>query len=65
MKMLEVLKEKMNKFLKEIQENTNKKWRRLITPFRKLRKKNTSKQLKESNKTVLELKMETESIKKS
>ena len=41
--MIDILKEEMNKFLKEIYENT-------------------SKQLKEINKTVQDLKMERESI---
>jgi hypothetical protein len=40
MKMIGVLKEKMNKSLKEIQENTNKKWRKLIITLKKLRKNN-------------------------
>ena len=37
MKMTEVLKEKMNKLLKEIQENTNN-WRKGINPLKKIKK---------------------------
>ena len=59
MKMIEVLKEEMNKPLKESQENTNNQ-RKLINTFKK-----EQNSWKEINKTVQDLKMETEAIKKS
>ena len=48
MTMIEILKDKMNKSLKEIQENTNKQLE----------------ELKETTETVPDLKMEIEAIKK-
>jgi hypothetical protein len=54
MMMVEDLKKDFNNSLKEIQENTAKE-----------KRKNTSKQVMEMNKTILDLKMEVDTIKKT
>ena len=41
MKMKEVLKEKMNKSLKEIQENINKKMEKINNHLKEIKKKST------------------------
>jgi hypothetical protein len=60
MKMIEVLKKKTNKSLKETRENINNGMK-LINPLNKAKKI----QLKEMNKPVCDPKMEIEPIKKT
>jgi uncharacterized protein YlxW (UPF0749 family) len=68
MMMIEILKKNLNKFLKEIQDNTDKQLEALKEETQKSLKElqeNTKKQVKELNKTIQDLKMEIETIKKS
>jgi uncharacterized protein YukE len=68
MKMVEDLKEDINNFLKEIQENTSKQVETLKEETHKSHEEiqeNTIKQVKELNKTIQDLKNEIETIKKS
>jgi transposase-like protein len=68
MKMIEDFKEDINNSLKETQMNTGKKVEALKEePHKPLKdiEENTNKQVKSLNKTVQDLKMETETIKKS
>ena len=50
MKMIEVLKEEINKSLKEIQKNTNKQLKKVNKSFKECQEKKT-KQLQEMNKS--------------
>jgi hypothetical protein len=59
MMMVEDIKKVFNKSLKEIQENTTKELQVLIE-----KQENTSKQMMEMNKTMLDLKREVDTIKK-
>jgi prefoldin subunit 5 len=66
--MIEIFKKDMNNSLKEIQENTGKQVEYLKEETQKFLKElqeNTIKQVKELNKTIQDLKMKIESIKKS
>jgi hypothetical protein len=63
MKMIVVLKEKMNKSLQEIKENTYKQLEEMNKSLNERKPK--TKQCKEMNKTVQDLKMKIESIKKT
>jgi DNA anti-recombination protein RmuC len=68
MMMIEDFKKDINNSLKEIQENTGKQLEALKEETQKSLKElqeNTIKQVKERNKTIQELKMELETIKKS
>ena len=60
MMMVEDIKKVFNNSLKEIQENTAKELQVLIE-----KQENTSKQLMEMNKTILDLKREVDTIKKT
>ena len=60
MMMVEDIKKDFNKSLKEIQENTTKELQVLIE-----KQENTSKQMMEMNKTILDLKREVNTIKKT
>jgi chromosome segregation ATPase len=60
MMMVEDIKEVFNNSLKEIQENTAKELQVLIE-----KQENTSKQMKEMNNTILDLKREVDTIKKT
>ena len=57
--MVEDIKEVFNNSLKEIQENTPKELQVIIE-----KQENTSKQVMEMNKTILNLKREVDTIKK-
>jgi chromosome segregation ATPase len=59
MMMVEDIKEVFNNSLKEIQENTPKELQVIIE-----KQENTSKQVMEMNKTILNLKREVDTIKK-
>ena len=61
MKMVEMLKEEINKYLKEMQEGTNN-WRKIINLLKKAKKKKKP-QLMEMNNTLQDLKIEIEAIK--
>jgi DNA repair exonuclease SbcCD ATPase subunit len=68
MMMIEDIKRDINNSLKEIQENTSKQLEALKEETQKSLKElqeNTIKQAKERNKTIQDLKMELETIKKS
>jgi hypothetical protein len=65
MMMTEDFKKDINDSLKEIQENTGKQVEILEEETRKELQENTIKQAKEMNKTIQDLKMELEIIKKS
>jgi DNA anti-recombination protein RmuC len=68
MMMMEDFKKDINNSLKEIQENTGKQVEALKEETQKSFKelqKNTIKQVKEMNKSIQDLKMEMETIKKS
>jgi DNA repair exonuclease SbcCD ATPase subunit len=68
MMMIEDFKKDINNSLKEIQENTHKQLEALKEETQKSLKElqeNTIKQAKETNKTIQNLKMELETIKKS
>jgi uncharacterized protein Yka (UPF0111/DUF47 family) len=60
MMMIENIKKDFNNSLKEIQENTHKKLKVL-----KVKQENTPKQVMEMNKTILDLKREVDTIKKT
>jgi DNA anti-recombination protein RmuC len=65
---IEDIKKDINNSLKEIQENTDKQLEALREETQKSLKelqRNTIKQAKEMNKTIQDLKMELETIKKS
>jgi hypothetical protein len=67
MMMIEDIKKDINNSLKEIQENTDKQLETLKEETQKSLKElqeNTIKQAKERNKTIQDLKMEEETIKK-
>ena len=66
-KMIKEFKEEMNKTLKEIQKNVFKQAEALKEEANKFKeiKENIIKQVKDMNKTVQELKMEIEAIKKT
>jgi F0F1-type ATP synthase membrane subunit b/b' len=67
-KQVEVLQEKAQKSLKELQENTDKQVEDLKEETQKSLKElqeNTTKQVMELNKTIQDLKMEVETIKKT
>ena len=66
--MIEDFKQDINNFLQKIQENIGKQVEALKEETRKSLKElqeNTNKQAKELNKTIQDLKMEIETIKKS
>ncbi|KAL6044735.1 hypothetical protein STEG23_000932, partial [Scotinomys teguina] len=63
--MIEILTVEMDKPFKEIEEKINKNLRKWINPLKKAKNKQTKKQVKEMNKTVEDLKIETEAIKKT
>ena len=68
MMMIEDFKKDINNSLKEIQENTGKQLETLKEETQKSLKdlqENTIKHVKETNKTIQDLKMELEAIKKS
>jgi gas vesicle protein len=68
MMMIEDFKKDINNSLKEIQENTGKQLEALKVETQKSAKElkeNTTKQVNELNKTIQDLKMEIETIKKS
>jgi predicted RNase H-like nuclease (RuvC/YqgF family) len=68
MMLVENFKEDINNFLKEIQENTAKQVEALKEETQKSLKElqeNTTKQVKALNKTIQDLKMEVETIKKT
>jgi predicted HicB family RNase H-like nuclease len=68
MKMIEAFKEGINNSLKEIKKNTGKQVEALkkatIKSLKEIQE-NTIKQVKELNKTIQDLKMEIETIKKT
>ena len=49
--MLEALKEEMKNSLKEMEEKTNKNWKKSINPLKKTKEKKTIKQMKKKFKT--------------
>lgn len=59
-KIIEVLREEMNKSLKDKQENTHD-WRKWIDPLKNAKKKKT---MQEQYNTVQDLKMEREAMEK-
>jgi hypothetical protein len=66
MMMIEEFKKNINNSLKEIQENTGKQLETLKQETQKfLKELQENKQVKEFNKTIQDLKMEIETIKKS
>jgi chromosome segregation ATPase len=68
MMLVEDIKEDINSSLKEIQENTGKQVEALKEETQKsleALQENTNKQVKELNKTIQDLKLEVETIKKS
>jgi chromosome segregation ATPase len=68
MKMVEDVKEDINNFLKETQENTSKQVEDIKGETHKSLKEiqeNTMKQVKDLNKTIQDLKMEIETLKKT
>jgi predicted HicB family RNase H-like nuclease len=68
MMLIEIFKKEINSSLKEIQENTAKKVEHLKQETQKSLKElqeNTTKEVMELNKTIQDLKLEVETIKKS
>ena len=58
--MMETFKEEMKNSLKEIKEETNKNWKKLINPSKKSKKTKGGKTIKQVKETVQDLKTEIE-----